>query len=48
MLPVSLQVLEAGDGGGGISILSAVSLVEFLFVVLSAAKIKRIILLQYL
>lgn len=26
MLPVSLQVLEAGDGGGGISSLSAVSL----------------------
>lgn len=26
MLPVSLQVLEAGDGGGGMSILSAVSL----------------------
>lgn len=25
MLPVSLQVLEAGDGGGGMSIRSAVS-----------------------
>lgn len=30
MLPVSLHVLDAGDGGGGISILSAVSLLGFL------------------
>lgn len=28
MLPVSLQVLEAGEGGGGISNLSAFSLFE--------------------
>jgi hypothetical protein len=26
VLPVSLQVLDAGEGGGGMSILSAVSL----------------------
>lgn len=31
MLPVSLQVLEAGDGGGGMSILSAFSLFDVLF-----------------
>lgn len=29
MLPVSLQVLEAGEGGGGMSKRSAVSLLEF-------------------
>jgi hypothetical protein len=28
MLPVSLQVLEAGDGGGGMSNLSAFSLFD--------------------
>lgn len=33
MLPVSLQVLEAGDGGGGMSSLSAVSLWFALFTV---------------
>lgn len=31
MLPVSLQVLDAGEGGGGISIRSAVSLWLLLF-----------------
>lgn len=31
MLPVSLQVLEAGDGGGGMSSLSVFSLVLELF-----------------
>lgn len=31
MLPVSLQVLEAGEGGGGMSILSAFSLFDELF-----------------
>lgn len=31
MLPVSLQVLEAGEGGGGMSILSAFSLLDVLF-----------------
>lgn len=38
MLPVSLQVLEAGEGGGGISNLSAFSLFEELFVVKLAKK----------
>lgn len=38
MLPVSLQVLEAGDGGGGMSNLSAVSLFEFLLVLLPTNK----------
>lgn len=28
MLPVSLQVLDAGEGGGGMSILSAFSLFD--------------------
>lgn len=32
MLPVSLHVLDAGDGGGGMSILSAFSLLGFLLV----------------
>ena len=38
MLPVSLQVLDAGEGGGGISSLSAVSLCRlFLFPLLPGA-----------
>lgn len=31
MLPVSLQVLEAGEGGGGMSNLSAFSLFDVVF-----------------
>jgi hypothetical protein len=38
MLPVSLQVLDAGEGGGGMSSLSAVSLCRlFLFALLPGA-----------
>lgn len=38
ILPVSLQVLDAGDGGGGMSSLSAVSLCRlFLFPLLPGA-----------
>lgn len=42
MLPVSLHVLEAGDGGGGISILSAFSLFDVVFPGKLAKKITNI------
>lgn len=42
MLPVSLQVLEAGDGGGGMSNLSAFSLFDELLLVKFAANKSKI------